>query len=94
MRITKKMLEAKIDSLNTITGSPVSYFQSTDPDNRKTSIGHFTLDQAYGGYSLERVCNEGGGVDDRHCYGRHTARELHGLLTAMIDGYCLAKESN
>ena len=90
MRITKKMLQSKIDLLNTITGSPTSYWDETGA-RRVTSIGHFCLDQAYGGYSLERVCNDSGGVTDRHCYGRHTARGLSDLITAMVDGYQLAQ---
>ena len=89
MRVSKKMLNARIEILNKTTGSPVNYRQNKE-DN-KTSIGHFCLDQAYGGYSLNRVCNEMGGVTDRFCYGRHTARELFDRVTAMIEGYQLAK---
>ena len=94
MRITKKMLEAKISDLNLVTGSPISYYKNPESKDYVTSIDHFCLDCAYGGYSLHRVCNEHGGVNDRYCYGRHTARELYDRINAMIEGYQLAKEGS
>jgi len=85
-RISEKQLHSVINTLNEVTGSPAEY-----RGENGTNIGHFCLDVAYGGYSLNRLSNTQGGVTTRYCYGRHTKRELYDLIHAMIQGVLLGK---
>lgn len=87
MRITEKDLGILVDRLNKLTGSPASYFG----EDRKTNVGHFCLDWAYGGVQLQRVCNECGGVSVVFSCGYTTKRSLYDLIHAYIKGYELAK---
>ena len=85
MRVTKEMLENKVDQLNMLTGSPRKYF-STD-GKYIINIGHFCISGAYGGYELQRVYNEGGGVTTPLNTGHIPKKELYNLISAFIDGY-------
>lgn len=87
MRITEKDLSKAVERLNELTGSPLTYMD----ENRKTNIGHFCLDYAYGGVQLQRVCNESGGVSTYLHSGFTTKKDLYNLIHAFIDGYKLAK---
>jgi 2',3'-cyclic-nucleotide 2'-phosphodiesterase (5'-nucleotidase family) len=80
MRVTKTMLENKVDYLNKITNSPRRYCTT---DNL---IGHFCISGAYGGYELQRVCNNGGGVTTPLNTGHIPKKELYNLISAFIDG--------
>ena len=87
MRITEKDLTKLVARLNELTGSPLTYMD----ENRKTNIGHFCLDYAYGGVQLQRVCNHSGGVSTFFNTGYTTKRELYNSIHAFIDGYKTAK---
>lgn len=87
MRITEKDLTKIVERLNELTGSPLTYMD----ENRKTNIGHFCLDYAYGGVQLQRVCNHSGGVSTFLNSGYTTKRELYNLIHAFIDGYKTAE---
>ena len=84
MRVTKKMLENKVDYLNEITNSPIEYF--SDDGKFTINIGHFCISGAYGGYELQRVCNSGGGVRTPLNTGHIPKKELYNLICAFIDG--------
>ena len=88
-RITDKNLQAVVDRINRITGSPENYRS----EDGSTSIGHYCLDGAYGGVSLHRTANDGGGVNDVLSCGHVTKRQLYELMHAWIRGYNAAKES-
>ena len=88
MRVTKTMLENKVDYLNKITNSPRRYCTT---DNL---IGHFCISGAYGGYELQRVCTSGGGVTTPFNTGHIPKKELYNLINAFIDGYKLRAEQN
>ena len=81
MRVTKTMLENKVDHLNNVTDSPRKYFTSDG-----ISIDHFCLSGAYGGYELQRTCNNGGGVRTPLNTGHIPKKELYNLISAFIDG--------
>ena len=84
MRVTKEMLENKVDHLNEITNSPKEYFST---DGKFTiNIGHFCIRGAYGGYELQRVCTSGGGVRTPLNTGHIPKKELYNLISAFIDG--------
>ena len=86
MRITKKMLEIRIDYLNKITGNPTESWTKTD-SGYVANIGNYHLSQAYGGYCLHQMSNKHGGVTTPLSYGHVPARELFEKLVSFIDGY-------
>lgn len=85
MRITKKLLQAKIDTISRMTYSPLEYATKTD-QGFLCNIGHFHLSQAYGGYCLQRICTDGGGVTSPLHTGHIPAREL----ALALDGFIAA----
>ncbi len=84
-RITEKMLHRKIDYLNKITGSPRETVTKSE-SGIKFNVGNFTLDKAYGGYALERISNEQGGVSSVFNGGHVSKRELFNRISAFING--------
>tara|TARA_R100001530_G_scaffold129494_1_gene99873 strand:+ start:418 stop:735 length:318 start_codon:yes stop_codon:yes gene_type:complete len=92
MRVSKKMLENKVDQLNKITNSPMEYFKTTDPTDNTINTGHFCLDNSYGGWELQRTCNSGGGVNDYLHSGHVPKRQLYDLISAFIDGIELEQD--
>ena len=71
-RITKKVLEAKIERLNWLTQG-----------NRE---GEFRLSQAYGGYNLHLTVGEDGGVANVLSCGHIPARRLADMIDAFTIG--------
>ena len=86
-RITIKTLRLNADMLNRITNSPSDAYT-----NGRANIGNYHISRAYGGYSLHRMCNEGGGVSDIFNSGHVPARELHNLIWAYARGLETQKE--
>lgn len=84
-RITEKHLQAKVDRLNRITGSPAEPYAKVD-GKYIAQIGCYHLSHAYGGVCLHRMYNEGGGVSSPLSTGHIPKRELAGLLDAFISG--------
>lgn len=79
-RITERHLQAKVDTLNRLTG--------TDPDAPYSTIGKYVLSGDYGGTDVHRYCNESGGVSSLlggHVPKREVARFLDGMLAALYD---------
>ena len=91
MRVSKKMLENKVDQLNKITHSPREYFTSKH-DNLHINVNHFCISGAYGGYELQRTCNNGGGVRTFFNTGHIPKKELYNLISAFIDGIELEQD--
>ena len=91
MRVSKKMLENKVDQLNKITNSPMKYYRTDRGGNGTVSIDHFCISGAYGGYELQRTCNNGGGVRTFFNTGHIPKKELYNLICAFIDGIELQK---
>ena len=90
MRVTIKMLENQVDQLNIITSSPRKYFTSDSFTSKKgrftINIGHFCISGAYGGYELQRVCTNGGGVTSPLNTGHIPKKELYNLISAFVSG--------
>ena len=80
-RVTEKHLQAIVDRLNRITGSPMKPYEGN-----KAQIGNYHLSHAYGGVCLHRMGNENGGVSSPLSTGHIPKRELQGLLYAFISG--------
>jgi len=75
IRITAHDLALTLARLNRATGIEAP---------RATRLGSWSIGQAYGGYQLERVVTDGGGVKTYGGFG--TKRELLARLHAMLDG--------
>ena len=89
-RITESNLEALVARINDATGSPSEPY-TKQPDGRYLAqIGNYHLDIAYGGYALDRMVNEGGGVSV--IIGRGTKRELWDKMHAFLRGFETARE--
>ena len=84
-RITNTDLQNVIDRLNIITNSPAEPYTTTD-GKTAANLRNYHLSQAYGGVSLHRMANDGGGIRDIFSCGHTTKRELYNRLHAYIAG--------
>ena len=84
-RITQKQLQYLVDRINELTGNPMTPWTKTETGT-KANIGNYHLSGAYGGYSLERMYTDGGGVTTPLNTGHIQKRELYGHLRAFIAG--------
>jgi hypothetical protein len=87
--ITKGNLQAVVDRINRITGSPMEpYTKTGEIPNQKYSanIGNYHLSGAYGGNALHQMQNNGGGVRDIFGMGHVSKRELYNLMHAFLKG--------
>lgn len=82
-RITDKQLRSLIDVINEVTGSPKESWVR-EGDKFTAQIGNYHLSGQYGGVSLERMMNEGGGVNV--IFGTTTKRDLYNQLHAFLRG--------
>ena len=96
-RITEKMLICLIDLLNIATHSPSDPYRYVEVDGVKkklvANVGNFHLGGAYGGVSLERMSNEGGGVYLPLGFGHVPKRELWNQIQAMLDGIRMMEQT-
>ena len=84
-RITRAHLDAKVRTINSMTGSPDEPYRTVN-GKAVANKGNYHISQAYGGYSLHRMSNESGGVSDVFSIGHVPARELAALLSAYTAG--------
>ena len=91
-RITRKQLETAVDTLNEMTGSPLEPYSKVG-DKWVANVGNYHISGAYGGFSLHRMVNDGGGVKDIFYCGHVPARELFGLIRAYRYGIHMGLEN-
>ena len=89
-RITKKLLVARIDTINSLLGMPETPYTRTN-EGFSANIGNFHLSQAYGGYCVHRMCNENGGVSTPIWAGHVSSREAYERICAFIAGLTFTK---
>jgi hypothetical protein len=93
-RITRKDLEQAVRVLNRLAGQPESDTgwvpDDTRPNGSRAIIGQYVLSGAYGGWRLEQIISEGGGIK-AITQGFEPARVTYGLIVAYTDGM-IAKE--
>lgn len=92
MRVTLSMLKNRVAFLNKKMNRPEKYVSEVE-GKRKINVGHFCISQAYGGYQLEEVCNDAGGVTNVFNIGHIPARELLSLICAFEAGMRYAEEA-
>jgi hypothetical protein len=85
-RISEKQLKELIRHVNKITGHPEEAYTKGEDGNYHANVGSYTMAAAYGGYNVEQIVNEGGGVTCPIGYGYKSKRELFGLIHAFIRG--------
>lgn len=84
-RITRDHLDAKADTLNRMTKSPVEPSRMVD-GKWTANVGNYHISGAYGGYCLHRMVTEGGGAHDVFNCGHIPARQLAALMSAYTAG--------
>lgn len=84
-RITKKQLQARIDTINSILNRPESPYTQVD-GKCVANIGNFSLSQAYGGYGVHLMANENGGVSCPIWCGHIPASDAYWRLCSFISG--------
>ena len=93
MRVTRKMLEARVNRLNVVLNRPVAgWTRSTDAATGKVStranVGHFLLETNSPGdgwtrYTLAQIISEGGGeMNVSRCC---TLQEMYAYLCGVFD---------
>lgn len=90
-RITKKQLEARIETINSILGVPSTPYTMQEDGTRSANIGNFHLSQAYGGYCAAVLVNDEGGCSSPVWHGHISAREAYERLSAFIAGLTFTK---
>jgi hypothetical protein len=86
MRITKKILQRKINTINKLTNSPMEYTSQLPDGTLICNTGHFSLSCAYGAYGFERISSKDGAASCPLSVGHVPARELAGVLDGFIAG--------
>ena len=89
-RISKAILEARVRSLNARTGNPADPYALNEEAGRYVAqVGCYYVGEAYGGYRLEQIANDGGGCRDISLRG--TKREVYTFIGAMLTGFQLCE---
>jgi hypothetical protein len=84
-RITKKQLQSRIETINSILNRPATPYSQVE-GKLIANIGNFSLSQCYGGYCVHLMVNDGGGVSTPVWYGHIPARDAYERLSAFIAG--------
>jgi hypothetical protein len=89
-RITKKNLQARIDTINSLLNRPVTPYSQVE-GKLVANIGNFSLSQCYGGYCVHLMVNDGGGVSTPIWAGHIPARDAYDRISAFIAGLTFSK---
>jgi cytolysin (calcineurin-like family phosphatase) len=79
-RISAGHMNAKLHRLNVLLDRPVDTYTEAGAAN----VGNIHLHSAYGGWTLDVIANERGGVHVMLDWQRRTYREMYDILSAMI----------
>ena len=85
MRVLKRHILQSINTINAIKGIK---------EPRLGSPGSYSLSEAYGGCSLHKVVNAGGGVEDVFRCGHVPKKELMYRIQAFIHGLLEPRKPN
>ena len=89
-RITKKQLQSRIETINSILGAPATPYTLQEDGTRTVNEGVFILTQAYGGYGVGKMSEEGG-VWSVVWHGHISARDAYERISAFIAGLTFTK---
>lgn len=90
-RITRKMLESRVETINSILNcNPAPYTRGED-GTLTANVGTFYLSGAYGGFCVQRMANDSGGVSMPIWNGHIPARDAYERISAFIAGLTFSK---
>ncbi len=93
-RITEKDLQAVVDRINRITGSPMIPYARDDSIGRHVAqIGNYHISHTYGGVCLHRMVTTGGGVSSVLGGGHVPKRDLYDRMHAYLAGLEESREA-
>lgn len=92
MQISIKHLEAQVNLINELTGSPDEPYTRGDDKKLCANIGNYHISRAYGGFALHRMIGATGGVQTPLGMGHIPKRQLCGELRAFIAGIEAARK--
>lgn len=75
-RISMKAIESLVRQLNKLEG-----FENP----KYSTVGAYTIDGAYGGWQLQRYCNESGGVSTISKGGYTSKRDLYNQVSVLVE---------
>ena len=85
-QIKKENLERQIAHINKILNRPETPWRRDEQGKLHANVGNFHLDSAYGGYRVEEMRGEKGGVRNVLGIGYVSKRELWSMLDAFMLG--------
>jgi len=87
MRITKYDLQAGIDRLNVLAGTPATPYTKNADGTYTPNAFCYHLSGAYGGYQVQQMYKEGTGITAPITEGHVTKRECYDTLQAYTKGF-------
>jgi len=85
-RITRKQLEARISTLNEMLGNNPEPYTRQEDGKFIANIGTLYISGAYGGYCVNRIGTDCGGVTTPIWEGHISAREAYDQICAFMRG--------
>lgn len=93
-RTTRCQLEHQVASLNRLLGRPEApWTQREDGKGCRANVGNLHLDHCLGGWQVQEMVSDGGGVTCPLGDARHTAGEMWHVLRAAVGAVQMAQES-
>lgn len=83
-RISRTKIDARIDYLNRLTGSPAEPYTKGADGQWSPNPGNFHLEGAHGGYKLARMAGPNGASSDPLCTGYVSLRALYDAIDCYI----------
>jgi hypothetical protein len=82
-RITQKHLDAQLAALNRTLNRPEATYKQDAAGRYRAQVGNIHLDHSNGGWMIEEICSDGGGIT--HPFGdrRMSASECWTVLYAL-----------
>lgn len=93
-KITRPFVERQLENLNRKCGTPLQpYLNLNDGNGIQPQAGNYHLDNAYGGYALVRMCQQGGGTSQVGNTGFVSLKVISMYIRMFSEGYTAAKEA-
>lgn len=83
-RITRAKIDARIEYLNRLTGSPTEPYSKGDDGRWAANPGAFYLEGAYDGHKLARMAGFNGCSQDPLCTGYVSLRAVYDAIDCYI----------
>lgn len=87
----REHIEQLVGRINELSGRDPVVWKRIGKRN-VASVGSYTVDHAYGGYRLEEIVNESGGVDCPFGHGRYSYGQFVDHLRTILTGMKIGRE--